>query len=86
MQADFDVLRQRINDAVHESALSKLVNDIVIEADQDEQGDDFLRITLGLQSSHRVRATDLTKLVREIRTVVGDVDDRFPTVRFADAA
>ena len=85
-QADFSVLRQRVLDVARQSAVSKRIRDVVLDSDQDEEGEDFLRVILKMESLDGVSDADLQALAESIEAAVADVDERFASVRFADAA
>jgi len=86
MQADISILKDTVLAATRRSALAQRVKDVVLEADQDGEGDDFIRIVLEVQSLDKAKDADLEALIESIEKTVGDIDDRFPSVRFADAA
>ncbi len=86
MQADFALLRDRVREVVRRSPVSERVNDIVLEADRDDEGTDFLRVVLEMKAIDDVDDSELEALIESIEKAVGDVDERYPSVRFADAA
>jgi hypothetical protein len=86
MQADFSVLKQAISDVIQKSAIGARVTDVVLEADRDDEGEDFLRVILEVKPLDDVANPDLAAVVESIEKTIGDLDDRFPSVRFADAA
>jgi hypothetical protein len=86
MQADFSLLKKRVIDVTQESAVGERVRDVVLEADRDDEGSDFLRIILEVKSLDGVSDANIEALVESIEKAIGDLDERFPSVRFADAA
>ena len=86
MQADILTLKDRVFTATQKSPLAQHVKDVVLEADQDDEGGDFIRIILEVESLDKAKEADLEALIESIEKTVGDIDDRFPSVRFADAA
>jgi hypothetical protein len=86
MQADFSTLKKRVVEVMRKSLVGERVRDVLLEADRDDEGTDFLRITLEVRPLDGVSDADIEALVESIEKTVGDVDERFPSVRFADAA
>lgn len=86
MKVDSSRLKARINAAIRHSGIRGRVKDVILEADQDNDGADFLRVTLEVRSLDDVSDTDLEALIESIERTIGDVDERYPSVRFADAA
>jgi hypothetical protein len=85
-QAEFSVLKKRVEDVTHDSPVGGRIKNIVIEADDDGTGSDFLRVILETASLDDVNVEDLIPVVESIETALLELDDRFPSVRFADAA
>jgi hypothetical protein len=83
---ELSTLRDRVAEIAENAAIGDGVADIVLEADKDADGDDFLRVILKIRGLDRASYEDLASLVTSIETVVGDLDERFPSVRFAEAA
>jgi hypothetical protein len=86
MQADVSVLRKRIIDLARTSVVGGRVKDVILETDQDDDGSEFLRVTLEVLPLDDVQDDELVALIESIESAVGEVDERFPSVRFADAA
>jgi hypothetical protein len=85
-RTDLSALKDRVSEVAKKSAIAGGVTDIVLEADRDSDGADFLRIILKIKSLDRVNYKELAALTTSIEDAVGDIDERFPSVRFADAA
>jgi predicted nucleic acid-binding OB-fold protein len=86
MHAELSELKTRIVDVIKRSAVGKRVRDIVLEADRDYEGSDFLRVILEMESFDDVSDAAMEELVESIENAVGELDERYPSVRFADAA
>ena len=56
-----------------------------MEPAQDEWGSDFLRVKLRMKHLDCIDDLELVNLKRAIQDDVGDIDERFPSVRFSDA-
>jgi hypothetical protein len=85
MQSDIEKLRERILSLAKHSPVADHVRDVALEADRDEWGTDFLRILLHIKDIDDTRDHDLEVLLEEIEKSVGEIDERYPSVRFADA-
>jgi hypothetical protein len=75
-----------VREAIGTSAVGERLRNVVVEADTDETGSDFLRIVLETMPLDGVSDEDLEAVVRSIEIDLSEVDDRFPSVRFSDAA
>jgi len=84
--AEFSVLKKRVEDVTHDTPVGDRIKNIVLEADRDNEGSDFLRVILEVSSLDDVKIEDLEPVVESIETALLELDDRFPSVRFADAA
>jgi hypothetical protein len=82
--ADLSELRDRIVDLARDTAVGKLVESVAVEADEDDGG--FLRVIFQMKDIEKVKAEEVQPLVRSIEDLVAEVDERFPSVRFAEAA
>ena len=86
MQIDLDILKQRIIEATTQSSVATQVEQVTLEADTDEEGDDFLRVILQVKDFKNANEADFEALLEAIERAVGDIDERYPSVRFSDAA
>jgi hypothetical protein len=86
MQADLDILRERVLDAARKSAVAKKVEDVALEPDRDEEGMDFLRVIVRVKDIDDTGDADFEALPEAIEKAVGAIDERYPSVRFLDAA
>lgn len=84
--ADFSVLKKRVLDVARSSAVADRVSDVVLEADRDDEGSDFLRIIIEVKSLDGLRDSEIEALVDAIEAATAEIDERSPSVRFADAA
>jgi hypothetical protein len=85
-QADFSVLRKSVLDVIKNSVVGERVRDVVLEADRDDDGSDFLRVILEVNSLDGVSDADIEDVVDAIETAIAELDERSPSVRIADAA
>jgi hypothetical protein len=86
MQIDLDTLKQRVIDATKHSAVADQVQDVALEPDRNEWGTDFLRVLVRVKNIDRAADADFEALLEAIERTVGEVDERYPSVRFSDAA
>ena len=85
MQIDLDTLKQRVIDATKRSAVADQVENVALEPDRNEWGTDFLRVVVQVKDIDHAADEDLEALLEAIERTVGAVDERYPSVRFADA-
>jgi hypothetical protein len=85
-QADLAELKRRVEDISKDSALGSRIKQVEIEADEDGEGGTFLRVLLFVDHSDDLDWDNVEPLVTSIEDSVGAIDERFPSVRFADAA
>jgi hypothetical protein len=85
-QVEFAVIKKLVAEAADKAAIGKAVDRIELEADHDEGGSDFLRITLYLKELEKIENKQLVKVIESVEDALLDKDERFPSVRFAEAA
>jgi hypothetical protein len=85
-QANLSQIKESIQDTVRKSALGNRLKDVTLEADHDDFGSDFLRVLVEIDSFEGVTDENMEALTASIENTVSDLDERFPSVRFADAA
>ena len=86
MQSDLDSLKLRVLEAARESAVADQVEDVSLEVGRDDEGNPFLRVVVQVKSCVDKADADFEALLESIESTVGAVDERYPSVRFADAA
>ncbi len=86
MQAEISEIKRRIEAVSKASALGARVKKVEVETDEDGEGGAFLRVSLQLESPESLDWDEVEPLVRSIEESVGAIDERFPSVRFSDAA
>jgi len=84
MKTDLENLRERVKDTLEGSDIKSAVIEFHLEADQDNYGSEFLRVLVDLKPGSMVPDKDLVKFARSIEDNLGDVDERFASVRFTD--
>lgn len=86
MRADLDTLKRQVLVATKESAVAEQVEDIFLEPDRDDEGNDFLRVVVQVKDLGDTADADFEALLESIESAVASIDERYPSVRFADAA
>jgi hypothetical protein len=86
MQADLDTLKKQVLDTTRTSPVGKNVEAVDLESDSDNEGTNFLRVILHIKDGGKAEDSDLLALIEAIEDAVGAIDERYPSVRFADAA
>lgn len=84
--ADLSELTTQITSIAKHSPLGERVMDVVVEAEDDADGSDFLRVILRMRDLDNLEPEEVEPLVTSIEDAVALIDERFPSVRFADAA
>jgi hypothetical protein len=84
--AELSDIRDRVAALAKASAVGRRVRDVLVEANEDEEAGDFLRVLIELDDLEQVKVEEVEPLIRLIEDVVGQLDDRYPSVRFAEAA
>lgn len=84
--ADLTDLRGLIFEIAKKSRIGKRVQSVTVEADDYGEDTEYLRVQFHLDDLDEVGPKDLNSLVESIEEKVAEVDDRFPSVRFAEAA
>jgi len=85
-QATVADLARRIEEVSRSSALGPRVRQVEVEAEDSVEGGAFLRVLLHFEHPDELEWTQAEPLVRSIEDAVAELDERFPSVRFADAA
>lgn len=86
MQIDLATLKERVLETTSASAVGPQVEDVVLESGRDNEGSEFLRVIVQLKHGAGADDAELEALLEAIERAVGAVDERYPSVRFSDAA
>ncbi len=84
--AEFSEVTRRVQEVVGKSDLAEQVTGISVAETTDESGSEFLRVVLSLRSLKKLDFDRIEVFVRAIEDSVAEVDDRFASVRLAEAA
>lgn len=83
MQTDLETIRTKIIETAEDSHVASYFRGVDVESDWDFTGDDFLRLIIHL-GPKLPPLPELARLRDAIEAAVSVIDDRFPSVRFAD--
>lgn len=86
MNTETKSLTSKIVETVHASRVAADVTDVSVEPDTDNDGIAFLRVKVTLKDTQKADDDDLDALLEDIEEAVLEIDDRYPSVRFLDAA
>ena len=86
MQADLATLKERVLATARNSAVGSEVADVTLEPARDDEGSDFLRVVVQMKDVEKSGDEALEALLEEIEGAVAEIDERYPSVRFSDAA
>ena len=84
--AELSELETLASDVAKKSAVASHIHGVSLEADQTEFGGDFLRVVFSVQNIGDIADEELLDLMHSVQDALSDVDERFPSVRFAEAA
>ena len=86
MQTDLAILKQLVIETAKKSPLSERVQGVELESDRDNDGAEYLRVMIRVKNVAEPDYAALSNLLEAIESAVGERDDRYPSVRFPDAA
>lgn len=85
-QAELSELQDRAAELAKRSPVGNRVRNVVVEANEEEETGEYLRVIVELEDIDALPLEDLERLTQAIEDAIAPMDDRFPSVRFADAA
>jgi hypothetical protein len=86
MIIDVPELQEQVSRALRDGPLADQVREIEIEPAEDEDGSEFLRVIVKLVAKKAPEDSELDDLLQLIEDTISKIDDRYPSVRFLDAA
>lgn len=86
MIADLTELQKHIAKLVRASPIGGRVRNVSVEAEDEGAGGPFLRVIVEMADLENLAEGEAEPVVRSIENAVEELDERFPSVRFADAA
>lgn len=79
-------LKSIVEDAIRSGVLANDIRDVTVEPDHDAEGNEILRVSLQMARQRYDIDEELEKLLEKIESAVLAIDERYPSVRFLDAA
>ena len=79
-------LKTLISDIVRRSAVAPRLKGIMLESDEASDENGFFRVTIALDGLDAIDDEDMVALTASIEGAINDLDARFPSIRFAEAA
>ena len=86
MRTDLETLKQVVIETAKKSPMGEKLEGVELESDRYDETGDFLRVVIRLKKADESDRPALAKLIEAIEDAVGELDDRYPSVRFPDAA
>jgi hypothetical protein len=86
MQSDLETLRRVIDETARRSPVGYKLQDVELEPASSDDGDEYLRVMIRLKGTEEADYPALQRLIEAIENKVGELDERYPSVRFPDAA
>lgn len=84
--ADLTTLKETIEGVLRQSPLADQFKEVSVEEGMDDADHVFLRVVLHLAEPEKVEWKTISPIVRDIEDAVAENDDRFPSIRLAEAA
>ncbi|OYW35817.1 MAG: hypothetical protein B7Z42_13730 [Brevundimonas sp. 12-68-7] len=85
-QATFSEVTEKVRETVFRSPLADRLSGISVDENDDELGGEFLRVVLEVKGLNTFKLDQMTPLVQSIEDAVAEIDERFASVRLAEAA
>lgn len=85
MIADLSSLKKKVTETVEAGSLADQVGAIDIESDIDRDELEFLRVVIALKAGG-VADEELERLLEDVEKAISELDERYTSVRFLDAA
>lgn len=86
MHAEIEQIRGEVLPLTRLRDVATSLDDIVVEADEDNLGFDFLRIQVKIAQGRHPSDEELIDLLQSIEQAVSQIDQRTVSVRFNEAA
>jgi hypothetical protein len=83
---DLEQIKDRIASIARSGGIGELIQDVEVEVDHDEDDTDFLDVVITLKPTKKNVDAELIKTIERVEDAVAEIDPRYPSVRFLDAA
>ena len=84
--ADLSKLKALVSGLVRKSKLANHLKSVVLESDGTGDESEFLRVIIEVDTLSDVSDEEMEALTTAIENAIPNLDDRFPSIRFAEAA
>jgi hypothetical protein len=85
-QADLQELQNRAAELAKASSVGDRVRNVTVEGSGDDETGEYLRVQVELTDIDRLPLDELRRLMQAIEDALTPLDERFPSVRFSEAA
>lgn len=86
MSSNVETLESTVTDAIRGGALADDIRGVRVEPDTDAEGNEILRILIQMKRPRHDIDEEMERLLEKIETAILAIDERYPSVRFLDAA
>lgn len=83
---DVETIKARVDEIARSSDAAPFIDRIDVEEAMDEFDAPFLRVKIRVKPIKKNIDVVLNRFIREVEDSVAEVDERYPSVRFLDAA
>lgn len=81
-----DRLRTRIIDVLREGPMAARLQNVLVSSQDYGDDDTVVRVIIFVSDADELRREEAREVRRAVRALVEETDDRFPSVRFSEAA
>ena len=86
MSTSVETLESTVTDVIRGGALAKHISAVRVEPDVDAEGNEVLRVLIQMKKRPGDAIEEMERLLEKIESAVLAIDERYPSVRFLDAA
>lgn len=86
MSSTVEALENTVSDAIRGGGLAKDIRAVQVEPDTDAEGNEVLRVLIQMKRHRGDADEEMEQLLEKIESAILAIDDRYPSVRFLDAA
>jgi len=86
MKAEMGFLENRVKETLDKTELGSAITGYHLEEGQDDDGTEFLRVVFELANNVPIEDEKLETFAETIEDTLSEIDERFASVRFSEAA
>jgi len=86
MNTSVEDLESIVSDTIRGGALAKDIQEVRVEPGVDADGNEILRVLVQMKREQEDTDEELESLLEKIEAAILEIDERYPSVRFLDAA